>query len=172
MKKIITALLLMATVATFSQQLTYKSGGTVYTENKKLSPNEVRKILSNNNEALALYNSGRNKKTWGNVLFYGGLGLVFTNLVVGMNTDNTTVSGYNSNNPYSSPSIQSERTDMTVAIIGGALIVASIPIKIGFPKKIKSALNKYNNSLTDNYKPTQKITLLASSNQYGLRFEF
>ncbi|MNQ39552.1 hypothetical protein D3C85_531770 [compost metagenome] len=173
MKKIIVALFFMTSFASFSQQLQYKSGGTVYSaDNKKLSPDEVRKLLSDNTEALALYNAGRSKKTWGNVLFYSGLGLITTNLIVGANTDNTTVSGYNSGNPYSSPSISSERTDMTAAIIGSALLVASIPIKIGYPKKIKSALTKYNDALTDNYIPSPKITLLASTNQVGFRFEF
>jgi hypothetical protein len=173
MKKIIVALLLMTSFASFSQQLQYKNGGTVYNaDNKKLSPEEVRKLLSNNTEALALYNAGRSKKTWGNVLFYSGIGLITTNLIVGATTDNTTVSGYNSSNPYSSPSINSERTDMTVAIIGGALLVASIPIKIGYPKKIKSALTKYNDGLANHYISTHKVSVIASTNQVGFRLEF
>ena len=173
MNKIIIILMLLATLATFSQQLTYKSGGAVYNaENKKLSPNEVRALLTNNSEALSLYNAGRNKKKWGNVFFYGGLGLVATNLIVSMNTDNTTVSSYNSNNPYSSPSVHSESANMTAAIIGGVLIVASIPIKVGFPKKIKAALDKYNTSLVDSYSPKHQVTLLASANQFGFRLEF
>lgn len=95
-----------------------------------------------------------------------------TNLIVSANTDNTTVSGYNSNNPYSSPSIQSQRSDMTAAIIGGALIVASIPIKIGFPKKIKAALDKHNAGLVDSYSSKHQVILLASANQFGFKLEF
>jgi hypothetical protein len=172
MKKNITTLMLLVTFAAFSQQLTYKSGGAVYNgENKKLSPNEVRTLLATNSEALSLYNAGRNKKTWGNVLFYGGLGLVATNLIVSANTDNTTVSSYNSNS-YGSPSVHSESANMTAAIIGGALIVASIPIKIGFPKKIKAALDKYNTGLVDNYSPKHQVTLIASAYQFGFRLEF
>lgn len=170
MKQIITCLFLTLSLTAFSQQLTYKSGGTVYNaENKRLSSDEVRQLLANNSEALSLYNAGRSKKTWGNVLFYGGIGLVATNLIIGMNTDNSTTS-YPGNGYY--PSVKSEPTNMTAAIIGGALIVASIPIKIGFPKKIKSALSKYNDGLVNNYKPAPKTTLLASTNQIGLRIEF
>ena len=170
MKKNFTILFLMLALSGYSQQLTYKSGGTVYnSENKKLTPDEVRSLLANNSQALSLYNSGRNKKTWGNVLFYGGLGLVTANLVVGMNTDNTTTS-YSGNGYY--PSAQSERANKTTKIIGGALLVASIPIKIGYPKKIKSALEKYNNGLADTYKAVPKTTLLASANQIGFRIEF
>lgn len=61
---------------------------------------------------------------------------------------------------------------MTAAIIGGALIIASIPIKIGYPKKIKSAIAKYNDGLAENYKSTPKTTLLASANQIGIRIKF
>ncbi|QOG03241.1 hypothetical protein [Flavobacterium sp. MDT1-60] len=171
MKQNLIILFLLLTFAGYSQQLTYGSGGTVYnTDNKKLRSDEVRALLANNSEALALYNSGRNKKTWGNVLFYGGLGLVATNLVVGMTSDDTPTTTYPGNGYY--PSIQSERTNMTAAIIGGALLIASIPIKIGYPKKIKSALEKYNGSLTDTYKPAPKTILLASANQIGFRVEF
>lgn len=170
MKTAILIAFLMISLAGFSQQLTYGSGGTVYnSENKKVTPEGVRQLLAKNKEALSLYNSGRSKKTWGNVLFYGGLGLVTANLVVGMNSDNTT-SSYSGNGYY--PSVQSERTNMTAAIIGGAMIVASIPIKIGYPKKIKSALGLYNNTLTENYKPGPRTTLLASANQIGFRIEF
>lgn len=170
MKRSLTILFFMLTIAGYSQQLTYGSGGTVYnSENKKLNSDEVRKLLADNSEALALYNSGRNKKTWGNVLFYGGLGLVATNLVIGMNSDDITTT-YPGNGYYPSP--QAERTNMTAAIIGGALLIASIPIKIGYPKKIKSALEKYNNSIVGTYKSQPKTTLLASSNQIGFRIEF
>lgn len=170
MKQNLSILFFLLALAGYSQQLSYKSGGAVYnSENKKVAPTEVRNILANNTEALALYNSGRRKKTWGNVLFYGGLGLVATNLIIGLNTDNSSTT-YSGNGYY--PSVQSERTNMTAAIIGGALIIASIPIKIGFTKKIKSALEKHNSSLVDNYKSVTKTTLIASSNQVGFRVEF
>ncbi|WP_029271187.1 hypothetical protein [Flavobacterium sp. KJJ] len=166
MKKNFTILFLILTLAGYSQQLSYKSGGTVYNaENKRLNSNEVRSLLANNSEALALYNAGRSKKTFGNVFFYGGLGLVTANLLFGMNSDpNYSSGGYNPN--------PSEKTNMTAAIIGGALIIASIPIKIGYPKKIKSALEKYNSGLATTYKPAPKTTLVASANQIGFRVEF
>lgn len=170
MKRSIVVAFLMISLSGFSQQLTYSSGGNVYnSENKKITSDEVRQLLANNNKALSFYNSGRSKKTWGNVLFYGGLGLVTANLIAGMNSDNSTAS-YQGNGNY--PSVQSKRTDMTAAIIGGAMIIASIPIKVGYPKKIKSALGLYNNSLTDNYKPEPRTSLLASANQIGFRIEF
>jgi hypothetical protein len=171
MKKSITILFFtLLSMVCYSQQLTYKSGGCVYNAaNQKVAPVEVRNLLANNAEALSLYNAGRNKKTWGNVLFYGGLGLVATNLVIGMNTDNTTVS-YSGNGYY--PSAKSERTNMTAAAIGGALIIASIPIKIGYPKKIKAALNSYNSGVADNNKTGTETTLVAGISQIGLKITF
>ncbi|MFH6986249.1 hypothetical protein ACHRVW_00750 [Flavobacterium collinsii] len=171
MKLIIGGLFLMLFQVSFSQQLSYRSGGVVYNdaENKKLSTNVVRAYLDNNPEALSLYNAGRNKKTWGNVLFYGGSSLVVANLIVGLTQDNTTVSypgnGYN-------PSIKSEPTSFTAAIIGGAMIIASIPIKMGYTRKIKSAIAKHNEGLVENYKSVPKTTLIASANQIGLKIEF
>ncbi|MBK0370437.1 hypothetical protein [Flavobacterium agrisoli] len=177
MKKIIFFTFLLSSTAIFSQQLSYGSCGTVYDANqKKVKPMEVRKLMENNPEALKLYNAGRSKKTWGNVLFYGGIGLVATNVIVAMNNDNTTFTNTSIN--YGNSSIgsvvkaDSERSNMTAAIIGGAMIVASIPIKIGYPKRIKSALGLYNDKVVANSKPDPKTTLLASTNQLGFKIEF
>lgn len=178
MKKSITLLFIIFSFSSFSQQLTYGSGGTIYnSENKKVTSTEMRQLLANNTQALSLYNSGRNKKTWGNFLFYSGLGLVTINLITAMNTDNINSSTHNLTNNsggviVSTVTVTSKPANMTAALIGGALIVASIPIKIGYPKKIKSAMDLYNKSLADNYKPTPKTTLLASTNQIGFRIEF
>lgn len=100
---------------------------------------------------MALYNAGRSKKTWGNVLFYGGLGLVATNLIVAVNTDNiTSASGtvsYNNgsgSNPVAGyASAQSKPANMTAAIIGA-----------------------------DTDQPATTTTLIAGSNQIGVRIEF
>lgn len=170
MKRTMLLAFLMVSISGMAQQLNYGSGGTVYTsENKKLTSDEVRQLLSKNTEALAEYNAGRNKKTWGNVLFYGGLGLVTVNLATAMTTDNTT-STYNPGD-YS-PNIKSERSNLTAAIIGGAMIVASIPIKIGYPKRIKKALGLHNNGTASTFESQPTTTLLASANQIGVRITF
>lgn len=168
MKRNFTILFLMLTLAGFSQgKLTYGSGGTVYNaEGQKVRTDLVRALMNENAEALALYNSGRNKKTWGNILFYGGIGLAATNLIIEMNKSDMPKNW----DGYGPAPV--ERANMTAAIIGSAMIIASIPIKIGYPKKIKAALEKYNAGLADNYKLEPKTTLIASTNQIGLRVEF
>lgn len=153
-------------VVLFSQALHYGSGGTVYdANNQKLRPESVRALLSKNAEALTLYNTARDKKTWGNVLFYGGLGLIATNVVVAANKDETS----NSSNPSS---VKSERSSPTLAIIGGALMVISIPVKIGYPKKIKAAIADYNKGVTSYYKPSPSVSIVASIHQMGLKVQF
>ncbi len=168
MKKTIAFLVTILPLLAFSQQLHYDSGGTVYnSENKKIIPSEMRILLEKNNEALKFYDAGRYKKTWGNVLFYGGLALITTNLIVALNTDNTTYSGSSDN-----PTIQSDRVSGTFAIIGGILVAVSILVKIGYPKKIKLAIENYNKGLVNSYDSKQKLTIIASNQQLGFRFEF
>lgn len=172
---VITALFLILPITSFSQQLNYQSGGTVYnSENVKQSPKEVRTLLSTNSENLALYNSGRKKKTWGNILFYGGLGLIATNVIVAATTYNLKQTGqyYDPISGIYFPKYEDKPSSMAFAIVGGALVAISIPIKIGYPKKIKQALINYNSSLTDNYIPERKIILIAKANQLGVRYQF
>lgn len=164
MKKIIVMLLVLFSVGTSAQQLSCKNAGTVYNSvNIKITPEEVRTLMATNTEALALYEAGRDKKTFGSMLLYGGLGLIATNVIIAATTDNTTTSG---------TSVKSERADVTLGVIGGIMVVVAIPIKIGYTKKIKKSVELYNKSVTDNYKPAQKFTLLASNQQFGFRFEF
>jgi hypothetical protein len=173
--KIIITFFIILPIVTFSQQLSYQSGGTVYnSENVKLSPNDVRNLLATNTETLALFNSGRNKKTWGNILFYGGLGLITTNVVVAATTYNMEITGhfYDPISGSTFPKYENKSSSMAVAAIGGALVAISIPIKIGYPKKIKQALSTYNSSLTANYIPTKKLAIIANTNQFGFRYEF
>lgn len=169
MKKICALFFFIIPITLFSQQLHYGSGGTVLgSQDKKLTPIMVRELMVKNQKALALYNAGRSKKTIGNILFYGGLGLVATNVIVAANTDNTS---YNSN-PNGAVSVNSEKSSGTLVIIGGLLIGTSIPVKIGYPKKIKKAIELYNSNISSNYFPTQKVTIIASNQAVGIRLEW
>jgi hypothetical protein len=166
MRKLTLLFLLLFPIFLFSQQLHYGSGGTVYdSKNQKVSPEAVRTLLSKNTKALTLYNSGRDKKTWGNVLFYSGLGFVATNVVVAVFDPKIS----SSPNPSE---VKSERAKPTLAIIGGVLVAISIPIKIGYPAKIKAAIAQHNKGLAEKFKPTPSLSLVASSQQIGFKVEF
>jgi hypothetical protein len=165
MNKMLLLLILVVSYSGFSQQLTYQTGGNVYdSTNQKLKPDAVRELMKKNNTALAAYNAGRNKKTWGNVLFYGGLGLATINLVSAVTMD---TAGIDENGNY-----YSKKSTPTMAIIGGAMVLASIPIKAGYTKKIKSAINDYNEKMVSNEKVTPDILFVADSRGFGIRVSF
>jgi hypothetical protein len=136
-----------------SQKLVYKSNGTILnSENQQISPDQVRELLKDNQKLLADYNAGRSKKTVGNVLLIGGLGLVVTDVLIGANAD------------VQFPS--------ALTFVGLAAVVIAIPVKIGFSKKIRNVVTEYNNQNATGYnsftKP--KLDLITNSNGIGLRF--
>lgn len=173
MKTKLTMLFFILSAAGFAQQLSYGTGGTVYdSEGKKVKTNTVRAILGDNSqEALKLYNAGRSKKTFGNIFFYGGLGLIAANVISEMNSninDGLVVTG---SSQYGTTYTQ-DRSNMTMAVIGGAFLAASIPIKIGYPKRIKKALGIYNAKVAYNEDEKIQTIIVASNNQVGFRVIF
>lgn len=148
-------LLLLTTFYSFSQQLKYNSHGGVYnSENIKLSPNEVRELLADNQNLLKLYNSGRSKKTVGNIFLFGGLGLIAADLASGLFSD--------SQYP----------TALTAA--GTVFVIIGIPVKIGYSKKIKTVVLEYNKQLVYNEPKIniEDISLLANKNGVGFQITF
>ena len=164
MNKLFLLAILISSIG-FAQQLEYRSGGRVFdSQNQKIKTDTVRKMMKDNQEALRLYTAGRRKKTWGNVLFYGGLTLCVANLYDGIYGDAFTADSHGAYVP--------NHTEPTLAIIGGAMIVASIPIKIGYPKKIKAAINAYNKDIAFREGERPDVTLLATSQGLGVKISF
>ena len=149
---IITIVLLVAsTTISYSQYLTYKPGGKIFdSENRKLSPKEVKELLANHSDLLDLYNKGRTKKIVGNVFMVSGVLLMGGDLLRGLMAD------------VEYPGI------LTYA--GGGCIVISIPIKTGFSKKIEKVVVDYNNQLSENNENVIKnIALISNANGIGFR---
>ncbi len=171
MKQNLTILFFIITTVGFAQHFTYGSGGTVYnSEGKKVTPTDVRTFMRDNPEALELYNAGRSKKTFGNTFFYGGLAMIGANVIVAMNTTDINTSGSSS---Y--PQVSSDRSNMTFAVIGGILLAVSIPVKIGYPRRIREAIGKYNSKLPESYAGNDnqiQTSIVASNHQLGLRISF
>jgi hypothetical protein len=146
-----------------SQKLVYKSNGTILnSENQKISPDQVRELVKDNQKLLAEYNAGRSKKTVGNILLIGGSAMVIGDLIVGATTDgNTTVTGN---------SIQTESNyPSALTFVGLAALAVAIPVKIGFSKKIKNVVTEYNNQNATGYN-TPKLDFITNGNGIGLRF--
>jgi hypothetical protein len=162
-KQLALLLLFFCILQSNAQELDYKSNGTILNlENQEISPDQVRELLKDNQELLADYNAGRSKKTVGNVLLFGGLGLILTDVLIGANTDgNTTVTAN---------SIQTERNyPSALTFVGLAALAVSIPVKIGFSKKIRNVVTEYNNQNATGFN-TPKLDLITNSNGIGLRF--
>jgi hypothetical protein len=143
---------LLITANVFSQNLIVKSNGSTVKQGKTISTEEVRTILASQPQLLEMYNSGRTKKTAGNILMIGGLGLVTADLLTALNSD------------VQYPS--------AVTFIGGALFVASIPVKIGYLKKIKNSINEYNTLDKKTSFTIDKIEIINNRNGLGVAIQF
>ncbi len=163
MKKILILFILMSFTG-FSQQLS-NTGARVYdSTGDKLKPEVVRELMKNNQKALASYNAGRDKLTWGNVLLFGGLGLATFNLVQAVAINKTEIDNQGN--------MSTKKTGPELAIIGGVMVLASIPIKIGHTKKIKTAVDDYNQHLAYNEKGKSEISIVADNYGFGFKISF
>ena len=169
-KRILFFIILLFCLQSNSQNLVYKSNGNIRdSENNKISTDKVRALLVSNEKLLADYNEGRSKKTAGNILLIGGIGLLTADLIQGV-----TASGVSAK-PIGGGqyAIQDEKNNYpsVLTYLGVAAIVIAIPVKIGFSKKIKNVVSDYNNQNSVGFNPSnyQKIELITNSNGLGLR---
>ena len=169
-KRVIFFILVLFSIQSYSQKLVYKSNGNVRdSENNKISPDKVRELLANNEKLLADYDAGRPKKTAGNILLIGGIGLLIADLIHGV-----TASGISAT-PIGGGqyALQDEKNNYPSALtyIGVVAVVIAIPVKIGFSKKIRNVVSDYNNqkSVGFNEFKYQKIEFISNSNGLGLR---
>lgn len=155
MKKIISIICLLFTVAAFSQQIRMEKG-KFYVKGEQISSRETKQMLAANPEALSLFKKGKNKESLGGFLIGFGSAMVVGDLVVGLVSD----SDYPSAMTY----------------IGGASLAASIPVLSGKNKKIKEGIDLYNkgveNTLGDNTKPSVNLNIIANHNGYGIQIAF
>lgn len=162
-KPIFFFLLLFCSVQSFSQNLIYKSNGNILnSNNQKISPDQVRELLANNQKLLADYNAGRSKKTTGNVLLIGGPVLIVADLITAVTAKIDLQNGTEKGFPTA------------LTYIGVAALIIAIPIKIGFSNKIKNVVTDYNNGLKmgNNEFKIQKTEFITNQNGAGIRLTF
>lgn len=153
-KFLLFAFLLFSTV-TFSQQLTLKSGGRIYdSNNEKLSNSAVKDLLASQPELLEQYKQGRTKASVGGFLLGFGIGMLGADLASGLTQDKT--------------------YPTTLTYIGLASTLISIPVMIGHSKKIKKAIDGYNESLLSSRTGFnfEKINVITNQNGIGMRISF
>lgn len=132
-------------------KLIYVKGDKVTSENGvRLTPNQVKDVLKVNPAALELYETGRNKSGFGGFFLGFGLGLGIGDLAAAMYGGKEYPSG------------------LTYAAAGSILV--SIPILIGHSKKIRQAVELYNNGTTG-YQPP-RLNFITDRNGAGVRLSF
>ena len=167
-------LLLLVSIISFvsNAQNIYKfeKKGRITENGVVLSPSKVRDVLANNQAALQVYNNGRSKKTFGNVLLTTGLVLlpsyfVYYNQNSGI-IDTATYSNYRSNITY-------KEVSTVPFYLAGAMIIVAIPIKIGFSSKIRKAVDMMNE---DVQKPKttfiESADFISNANGFGISLSF
>lgn len=153
--KILLFAFLLFSAVSFSQQLTLKSGGKIYdSNNQKLSNSAVKELLASQPELLEQYKQGRTKASVGGFLLGFGIGILAADLVTGLTQD--------------------KAYPTTLTYVGLVSTLISIPVIIGHSKKIKKAIDGYNESLQINKTGFnfEKINVITNQNGIGMRISF
>ncbi len=158
-KKILFVVVLFFSIHSGAQKMTYKSNGNIRdAENNKISPDKVRALLAYNDKLLAEYNAGRTKKTVGNVLIIGGIGMLAADLLIDMYSPQDLDEYY----------VPEKRYPSALTYIGIASVVIAIPVKIGFSKKIKNVVAQHNAFMeASGFEP--KLEFITNNKGVGLR---
>ncbi|OYU79141.1 MAG: hypothetical protein CFE23_15430 [Flavobacterium sp. BFFFF1] len=147
-KKITFFLIMFLNIAAHSQNLVYVPNGNVTnSDNQTLTPKLVRDILASNPKALESYNTGRSKKTIGDFLLGLGIGLAAGDLAAGLFSDT--------------------HYPTAITFVGLGSVAVAIPIKIGYARKIRSAVDQYNGHPTT--ERVRTINVIGNPNGIGLR---
>ena len=128
-------------------------GGYEFKQNDKtLLLKDMKEIMKENNEALALIQSAKTNQTWALVLGTAGGALV--GFPIG-----TAIGGGD--------------PEWALAGAGAALIVATIPIVKGFNRKTKKAVELYNAGLsTTSYQFQPTFNLKINGTNFGISMNF
>lgn len=166
MKNLIIVVLLFTSLSFSQETYTFKSGGRVFENNERLNSIEVNKKFSSNSEILKLYNNGRNRKTAGNLLLWGGIG---TGIIKFLSDTNQNVEQDNRGN------IKVKQTSNVLYFVTGSMVLIAIPIKIGFQKKIKKSIILMNDEIKLQKQNTGinfESNIIANANGVGLKLTF
>ena len=164
MKNLIIILLLFTSVS-FSQEIyTFKSGGRVFENGKKINSSEIETYFGHKPEILSLYKAGRTKKTVGNILLWGGITTFVAKHLISVENSGIQSDG----------SIGKSKSNTLYFVAAGISLVA-IPIKIGFQKKIKKSIILMNEEVKLQ-KQTAEINfetnIIANANGVGFKLTF
>lgn len=156
-KKIILIVVFFVSLTNLIAQYTVSKNGVIYDENgQHVKVEDFKNILSGKPGMIKLYESGRNKKDFGNSFMIGGLALGIGSMASAM---------YGAASPGEQPSI-------ALPLVGGGLFVAGGLMKIGFRKKIKQAVEALNESNASAMNYEMNYEIVSNNNGLGIRINF
>lgn len=174
MKKTLTLLIFIFSFSVFSQNLyTFKRGGKILQNEINIKPNDVRELLSSNQEALKLYEAGRSKKTIGNIFLIAGFGTILGKFIYEITEPmKTKVVGYNY---FGSPIIVDESSNSnTLFYVGAGILILAITIKLSFSNKIRKTVDLMNNDIKNPQSGfnIESTSIISNSNGVGISITF
>ena len=153
MKKIVQLVVLLVCLQSFSQEIILEKG-KYFVGGKQISTRETKQLLLTDYKATWLFQKAKSKESIGGLLLGLGVALTVSDIAVGISSD------------VKYPSV------LTYA--GAAVAAISIPILSGRSKKIKEAIDSYNQSLkeigSNNY--DFKYQIVADQNGIGIQLKF
>ena len=136
------------------EKLRYQSASKIYLNDQKLSSEEISALLKRNSNIVSLYEKGKKESKLGDILLGGGLGMFIGGGLANLSAADSGKSG--------SP---------LFLIVGLATSAVGLPVKLGGTKKIKTAINQYNQILDKKVTYFQKPELKLITNTNGLGFQ-
>ena len=164
MKNLIFAFLFITSFSFSQETYTFKSGGRVFENDSRLNSIEVNKKFTAQPEIIKLYNTGRNRKTFGNILLWGGIGTVVIKHLTNVKNSEIQSDG-NFGKPRSN----------VMCFVGAGISLVAIPIKIGLQKKIKKSILLMNEQVTAQKQSIGfnfETNIIANTNGVGLKLTF
>lgn len=158
MKNLIFAFLFISSLSFSQETYTYKSGGRVFENNRKLTQSDIENYFGHKPEIIKLYNNGMNKKITANIFFYTGLAGTTAALAPSFYGGKEFKPGL-----------------AIVSVVTGTMFLISIPLKITYPSKIKKAIKLMNeeiNSQKQNTSLNLETNIIANANGVGLKLTF
>jgi len=154
MKNIITLTLLLFSLLSFSQQITYERG-KFYLKGEQISSGETKKLLATNVKSITLFKQAKSKEALGGFLLGFGIGLSVGDLAIGLFSDRVYPSA--------------------LTYVGVGSIAVSIPILSGRKRRMEEAVKEYNKEHQNNtlgYSKTYLINAIGNQNGVGFQIKF
>lgn len=161
MKNILLAFTLLIGFTAFSQGLTLGDtspkplkleNGKIYQNGEQIPSYQVKKILASNLHSLKAYNQAKSKETLGGALLGLGTTMTIVDLAIGLFSD--------------------AKYPTALTYVGLSAVVISIPILSGRAKRIKDAVNSYNEGLKNVSSSDFDLNAVANQNGVGIQIKF